>query len=136
MLRLVSPGTVDLQASEDAKTDGMLRVEANAPAGWIEQAVEKIRRVALRQPLLTSDDVWLEGLEHPHESRALGPCFTRARGMGFVEPTDQFVLTAQVKRHRAPIRVWKSLLFREPNAPWTRKRVEEYLANVRVRRGL
>ncbi len=119
----VPPGVValDLRASDAAKTDGMARAEAHAPAGWIEQAVEKIRLVALRQALLTSDDVWTEGLSHPHEARALGPCFTRARALGFVEPTDQFVLTAQVKRHRAPVRVWKSLLF-----GWTKERVMKH----------
>jgi hypothetical protein len=130
-----SSGTsLDPRASEAGKTEGMLAAEANAPAGWIDQAVAAIRLVARRAPFFTSDDVWAVGLEHPHEARALGPCLARARALGLVEPTDQFVLTSQVKRHRAPVRVWKSLLFQDPNAPWTRKRVEAYVANVRAKR--
>lgn len=130
--------TVDLdrKASEAGKNEGMLSAEIHAPLPWIEQAVDKIRRAALRKLFVTSDDVWAEGLEHPREARALGPVFKRAQAMGLVEPTEMFVLTTQTKRHRAPIRVWKSCLFGREEAtdkPWTRERVEEYMARVRAK---
>lgn len=120
---------LDLRASEAGKAEGMSRAAMGAPAGWIEQAISKIRWAAMRNAFLTSDDVWSQGLEHPEEARALGPCFTRARALGIVEPTEMFVLTRQTKRHRAPVRVWRSLLFRDPGQPWTRKRVQEYVAS-------
>jgi hypothetical protein len=121
---------LDREASEAGKNEGMLNAELHAPLSWIEQAVDKIRRVALRLPFVTSDDVWAEGLEHPREARALGPVFKRAQSMGLVEPTEMFVLTSQVKRHRAPIRVWKSCLFGKQEASWTRERV---MASIRAR---
>jgi len=121
---------LDLEASEAGKNEGMLNAELHAPLSWIQQAVEKIRRAALRLPFVTSDDVWAEGLEHPREARALGPVFKRAQAMGLVEPTEMFVLTTQTKRHRAPIRVWKSRIYREVESSntWTKKRVEEHMA--------
>jgi len=97
-------------ASEAGKVEGMSNAEKGAPEGWIEQAVEGIRWLALRFPFVTADDVWAMGLSHPRESRALGPCFTRAKQLRLVEPTKEFVLTIQSSRHRSPIRVWRSLL--------------------------
>jgi DNA polymerase family A len=107
----MAAGRLDREASEAGKVEGMRRAEAGAPLGWIEQAVETIRWLACRQPFIVSDDVWARGLVHPGEARALGPCFKRAQALRIVEPTERCTLTSQVKRHRAPIRVWKSLLF-------------------------
>jgi len=122
---------LDRAASEAGKNEGMLSAELHAPLCWIEQAVDMIRRAARRKPFVTSDDVWAEGLEHPREARALGPVFKRAQAMGLVEPTEMFVLTTQTRRHRAPIRVWKSRLFGQVDAPWTRERVLQYVARAR-----
>ena len=81
------------------------------PIGWVEQAIEHIRWLALRYQFVTADDVWARGLSHPDESRTLGPVFKKAQAMGLVEPTEEFVPTHQISRHRAPVMAWRSLLF-------------------------
>jgi hypothetical protein len=101
---------IDPAASEAGKLEGMENAEKGAPNGWIELAIETIRWLALRYPFLIADDVWARGLEHPGEARALGPCFKMAQKLGLIEPTVQFVKTGQVKRHRSPVMVWRSLL--------------------------
>jgi hypothetical protein len=106
---------LDVARGEAGMLAGLDHAELGAPQGWVEAAVAAIRWVALRYAFVTADDVWATGLGHPGEARALGPSFRRAQGMGVVEPTTQFVLTTQVLRHRAPIRVWRSKLYDDRN---------------------
>jgi len=104
-------GELDRAASEAGKREGMADAEAGAPVGWIEQAIEVVRWLALRYQFIVADDVWARGLDHPDEARALGPVFKKAQAMGLVEPTEEFVKTHQAARHRAPVMAWRSRLF-------------------------
>jgi len=105
----------DAVAAQRAKNEAIGRVDANANAGWKAQVDDAIRQVAYAQPTLTSEDVWRVLEERfpasghlPHEKRAMGPRMKRAQGAGLIAPTEDFVLSEAVSRHRAPIRVWRS----------------------------
>jgi len=105
----------DAAAAQRAKNEAIGRADANADAEWKAQVDDAIRHVAYTQPTLTSEDVWrvLEGRllfsgRRAHEKRAMGPRMKRAQGAGLIEPTEDFVLSEAVSRHRAPIRVWRS----------------------------
>lgn len=108
-----APKKLDATASELAREDGIRRVTTGSPAGWQESAVAVIKSVAQRFSHLCSDDLWASGLTTPPESRALGAAMRVANTLGYIRSTDEFVLTHQKSRHRAPIRVWKSLLAAE-----------------------
>ena len=47
-----------------------------------------------------------------HEKRALGGIMRGAAVAGVIERTDRVVLCTRPNCHRAPITVWKSLMFR------------------------
>lgn len=80
----------------------------NAPAAWMAEAIGTVRLLAESQAKFTADDIWrLTGA--PPEPRALGAVMRRAQRDGLAEATDQFVTSE--RRHGAPIRVWRSLLF-------------------------
>jgi len=98
------------EASQAARDRALADVERGAPEDWLDAAFKTVHWLALRYPYLTADDVWARGLGHPREARALGPVFKRAQGRQLVEPTALFVPTAQVARHRSPVRVWRSKL--------------------------
>lgn len=104
---------LDRAGSKAGKADGMERVAAGREL-WIDDAVAIIRQLAVKHPYLCCDDVWAVGLTHPGEARALGPVFTIAAQQGHIESTPYHVKTIQKNRHRAPVRVWASRLYRGP----------------------
>jgi len=58
------------------------------------------------------DAVWpnIEEGVMTHENRAIGAMMTRAKGLGWIEPTSEFQLSIIPSHHATPRRVWKSLL--------------------------
>lgn len=97
--------------SEAAKERALHRVDDAADEDWKEVALEAVRQVALRRDRFVSDDVW-KRLPPTRENRALGPVLRRAAAEGWIIATGEFSLTEQVKRHRAPVRIWQSLICR------------------------
>lgn len=104
---------LDPVAGEIGKLEGVAHSEQSAGQPWQDDAVRLIKFLASRHPYIVSDDLWKKGLMMPGESRALGAAFIKAKKLGYVVATDHFVLTSQSKRHRAPVRVWRSLLLAE-----------------------
>lgn len=100
-----------LAASQAARDEAVVKVgEAAEADGWMDVAIDAIRRVAMAKDEFTADDVWQTGLEAPREGRALGAAFTRLQRDGEIEATPIFKSTVRASRHAAPIRVWKSKL--------------------------
>lgn len=120
-LEAVKAPTVTLQVILDAvegdrlKTIGMAQAAAGSGDAFREVALIAVETVARRQPQFVSDDVWvslaLTEIAAPKDHRALGPVMRVAQGRGWIEPTDVFQLTDQPRRHRAPVRIWRSLLW-------------------------
>ena len=101
---------LDAAESAAAREKSIAQVDEAGDDDWKAQAAAAIRRIASSQPTLTSDDLWRTGIARPRESRVLGAVMRSMRAAGVISPTDEFALTEQVSRHRAPIRVWASLI--------------------------
>lgn len=122
---------LDFELGGKLRDEAMARVEAHASSEWRAAASKAIADVARAKPFFTADHVWATGLARPHESRALGPEIKRAARAGVLEPTDTFKLSAQASRHRAPIRVWRSLVCATPGVRKPRLAdVREALAEI------
>ena len=107
--------TIDRAASERGRDDGIERAEQGAPFGWSDEALALVQTLAKQHPYICSDDLWAAGLSDPPEPRALGAVMRAAVKKGYIETTSHFVNTFQESRHRAPVRVWHSLIV----TPWT-----------------
>lgn len=110
---------IDRVLGDALKKEGMSAAERAADLAWRRRAQKAILKVARAKMRFTADDVWKTGLDRPREPRALGPEMNSAEISGIIVSTDDFKLTHQASRHRAPVRVWQSLVFgtkRNPNA--------------------
>lgn len=99
--------TLDEFAAERAKLDALERVETHADAEWKITALEVVKSCAEQMPEFTTDNVWQSLAKiaiGTHENRAIGPVMNAA--------TDRFQNCNRVSRHRAPVRVWQSRLFK------------------------
>jgi hypothetical protein len=105
---------LDAKLGERLKRRGLDAVEAHAAEGFSQDAQLAVQTVARRRIELTSDDVWVQLALTPHaathDHRALGAVMRAAQRSGWITPTERFVQSDQPLRHRAPIRVWRSLL--------------------------
>ena len=82
---------------------------------WQDRALKYLRVVALRQPYITSDDVWKLAKERcdqfPGEPRSMGGVFQRAAREGVIDSTDYFCKSGSKANHHRPIRRWRSLVY-------------------------
>jgi len=103
----------DARRGEQARDEALERVEDNADDSWKNAALRAICITAAQHEEFISSDVWpnINSDAAPREARALGPMMVRAKKNGWIEATNQFKLATMVSRHRAPQRVWRSLIF-------------------------
>lgn len=88
-----------------------------ADEAWMHAALQAVQDVAVRKAEFTADDVFeiLAGMPvQTHEARAFGAVIRLARKLEWCEPTWRYVNSRRVSRHRAPIQVWASRLYK-PN---------------------
>jgi hypothetical protein len=96
------------------RDDALQRVEDHAPVTWIDAARKMVKELAMRQEVVTSDDLWLSGLAKPPEPRALGAVFMWAARQGLLKNTNTTTPTSQPQAHKRPIAVWSSLIYGLP----------------------
>lgn len=105
--------TLDGALADLSRTDALQRVDDHADPDWRDVAYQCVVAVAKRCAMFTTDEV-LDELSHynvsTHEGRALGPVMMRAQRNSVIVATDQFVNSEAVSRHKAPKRVWASLI--------------------------
>lgn len=111
-VRKTIPTLLSADLGSYLKERSMARVESNADPAWRRAAAQAIMKVAKERETFTADDVWATGLVRPPEPRALGPELASAERFGLIEATKDFKLTAQASRHRAPVRVWRSCVYK------------------------
>lgn len=90
--------------------------DAGANETWKEAALKTVELLARSREIVTSDAVVtaMENLPvRTHEPRALGPIMLRARKMGLIEKTNEFIPTERDTAHGSPMRVWKSKVYRK-----------------------
>jgi hypothetical protein len=81
---------------------------------WVSRAVQYVKAVALGQRWLTTDDVWPlipGGDDQLGSFRAMGPAMKRAQQGGYIQSTGR-TNPCHCGRHRMPIRVWESLIYK------------------------
>jgi hypothetical protein len=122
---MTQPIGLDRDRAVAAALDGIARADEHANEHWKALADDLIRRLALRQPTLTSEDVWEMGLpENPTGSNAaLGARFRAAQSAGWIVRTDRTTPTLAHGKHGSQTVVWASLLYRGPDAVAEARRV-------------
>ena len=106
--------TLDAALADRQRRDGIRRAGEHASTAWQHVALAAVRTAALRRREFTTDavlDVLRGSAATTPELRALGPVMRRAQQAGFIEPTDRFVNSDSVSRHRAPKRIWRSKIY-------------------------
>ena len=101
-----------LSEAARAKEVALRSLEHNTAPEWLEIAYAALVAVAEAQDTFTSDDVWarLEGVEPPHDPRAMANVLLRAKSAGLIGPTDRMVPSRRRSRHTARVTVWCSLV--------------------------
>jgi hypothetical protein len=107
-----TPTALDTAEAKKQRDEAVENVELWADPNWVDGALTLGRQIAKDTPEFTSDELWRRGLPKPREPRALGPVMSTLAREGFIEPTDRLVNTEQVLRHAAPVRVWRSRVYR------------------------
>jgi hypothetical protein len=106
------------RASRAARDEALERVETNASDRWMIEYRKAIERVAHLQEFFSADDVVDDFNAQPspprqHEPRASGPVTLQAVRDGVIELHDKFVNSRRPTLHASPIRVYRSLLFKQ-----------------------
>lgn len=112
VVRMIQPSIFDPDDGARRRDDGIQRADDHAVPDWKDEAYLAVIRVAARLGEFTSDDVWAElaaSEVSTHEHRAMGAVIRRAARAGWCAPTSEFSLSRRPQRHRAPLRVWRSL---------------------------
>lgn len=106
----------DPAAGAAAKKEGMGRAALSADPAWLRAVESAIHYVATHQRELTTDDVWerlaLVSTTSTRERRSMGPAMKSAQGRGWVEITNSWRASERPSRHRAPVQVWRSRIYR------------------------
>ena len=103
----------DFEAALLERDKAVEHVESGVGTDWLHEAMLAVRRVAQAQMTFTTDDLWTL-IDPPREPRAMGATMTHARRLGLCEPTDRTSRSSRVACHARPLRVWRSLIFKEP----------------------
>lgn len=104
---------VALDVEGQALDTALQTVEDHANPSWVLYARHVIEHVARTNATFIVDAVWEAGLGKPSEARAIGAVLVWAKRERLIEPTDDFLPSAQPGCHRVPRRVWRSLVFQE-----------------------
>ena len=109
-IAIESPVVFDPGAGAVARDEAIDRVEKAAAADWKAKALEAVRQCCLLNREFIPDQVWKYLDEKPKEPRAFGAVMQRAGKAGYCIKTERFRPSIIASNHRAPKRVWRSLL--------------------------
>jgi hypothetical protein len=126
------------------KRDGMRRAALAADPHWHHCMMLSAKEIAWRKPFFDTEDIvrWCRE-HHPnattHEMRAIGPLMRNVVKQGFGEPIDEWNMSTLPQCHRRPMRAYRSLIYRGPNAPARprrRRKIDprQYLLNLFFKR--
>ncbi|MGB5811744.1 MAG: hypothetical protein WBG86_14500 [Polyangiales bacterium] len=102
---------LDMIESIKQRESAVKRSDEGANPGWKDEAYDAVMAVARARDTFTSDHVWqVLGEGGTRDPRALGPVMRRVERDGYIAATDGWALCLRPSRHRAPVRVWRSLV--------------------------
>ncbi len=105
---------LDLVAGQEARDAALALADAHAAEAFRVAAYAAVGHLARTRSRFIVDDVWRAmGTAAPstHDKRAMGAVMQRARKDGLIEPTAEFLPSAQRQCHANPRRVWRSVGF-------------------------
>lgn len=91
-------------------------VEEHADAEWKLAALEAVNLVARQTPDFTTDEVWrvLDRTDfRTHDNRAMGAIMRRAVAEGWVKSTPDYRESRRPECHKRPVKVWRSLIWKD-----------------------
>ena len=101
--------------AERQKQEGIEVSYRNAESVWKKAATARLRWLAENCQEFTSDQVVIyldeQGITTGNNS-ALGAIFQAAARMGLIQPTGYYKESTRPKRHQAPVRIWRSNVFK------------------------
>lgn len=105
-------------SGQELKERGMTQAIENADVNWKEAVEKRLTFLTNNKRFFTSDDILIylsdRGIK-THNNSALGGIINRWSSRGFIRPAG-FVVSSRPSRHKAPIRLWKSNLYRKERA--------------------
>lgn len=105
----------DLAEAIQAREEAIARVDLHADEMWKQSCREAIIAVASIKAEFTTDDIWewmfVNGVDQPHENRAMGAVIRESHKSGIIKPTDRYLNSLRPECHRRPIKIWLSLIF-------------------------
>jgi len=91
------------------RDEAMNAIEGVTDKAFTECATDAIKTVGRMRQQFTTDDVWDWLATHKsiaaHDNRAIGPIMSRLSKQNVITPTGNY--QPSVRRHCAPIRVWR-----------------------------
>lgn len=102
----------------DIITAGVRTVEVpdlkpeDLPAFSDAEAYAVVRRIARSRPYFTTDDIWTR-IAKPNEPRRIAAVLARAKRDGLADTTGITQASRQGTNKGRPVRVWKSLIYRD-----------------------
>jgi hypothetical protein len=95
------------------RDDAIQRVDRHADPELKAKMLEAVHLAATVREELTTDDVWdfldAAGIDTSGlEPRVLGAVMVRAKGEGWIRPTDRVQTSNRTVNHGRPVRVWLS----------------------------
>lgn len=106
------------QRATELRDEGIAKADAAAKEDWKASAIAAVYVAAQTHDRFTTTAVWAllakdASITPTREPRAMGAIMRKAQKNGWIEPTDKFLNTNRASRHRAPVRIWRSLLYKE-----------------------
>lgn len=99
------------------RDEGIERADDAANPKWIADCDLAIYALAVRQPDMTADDVWIRlgnvSSNTTKEGRAMGARMKEAAKRGWINITPNYRPSVRKKRHCAPMRVWRSQVYQQ-----------------------
>lgn len=103
------------QISRKLAEEGMVRADKYADIKWKEAARREIWNSARKKRWFTSEDIIasleIKGFKKRNYS-AIGALMSEAKNNGWIR-VDGFNLSKRPSRHMAPVRVWRSLIYKK-----------------------
>lgn len=106
-------GQMTIDDAIEARDEAMTRVEDHADNAWKDEAMRVVKRLAMNNAYITTDDVWRvmsQSTNTTHDPRAMGPIMRNAARLGWIERAGWSQQSTRKECHARPIAVWRSLL--------------------------
>lgn len=109
---------LSFNSPEDARDEAIERVKRHASPSWIEAGIFVGEHLARKIPCFVAAEIDLEMQRifpniKTHDKRAMVAVIRRLERDGVIAPTEKFTPDPRTSCHARPVRVWRSLIFKQ-----------------------